>query len=83
MGNPSAALEWCHRYASIRTAAQSQIRFRPRFNRAMPTVLRIGPHRFHFYSRENDEPPHIHVTRDDIESKFWLQDRSDGVMQST
>ena len=39
----------------------------------MPTVLRIGPYRFHFYSRENDEPPHIHVTRDDIEAKFWLQ----------
>ena len=39
----------------------------------MPTVLRIGPYRFHFYSRENDEPPHIHVARDDFEAKFWLQ----------
>ena len=39
----------------------------------MPTVLRIGPYRFHFYSRENDEPPHIHVSRDDLEAKFWLQ----------
>ncbi|MGH7953460.1 MAG: DUF4160 domain-containing protein [Limisphaerales bacterium] len=39
----------------------------------MPTVLRIGPYRFHFYSRENDEPPHIHVTRDDVEAKFWLR----------
>ncbi|MBI4622896.1 MAG: DUF4160 domain-containing protein [Verrucomicrobia bacterium] len=39
----------------------------------MPTVLRIGPYRFHFYSRENDEPPHIHVARDDLEAKFWLQ----------
>ena len=39
----------------------------------MPTVLRIGPYRFHFYSRENHEPPHIHVARGDYEVKFWLQ----------
>lgn len=39
----------------------------------MPTVLRIGPYRFHFYSREPREPPHIHVERDDKEAKFWLQ----------
>ncbi len=35
--------------------------------------MRIGPYRFHFYSREGSEPPHIHVTREDMESKFWLQ----------
>ncbi len=39
----------------------------------MPTVLRIGPYRFHFYSREPNEPPHIHVERDDLEAKFWLE----------
>lgn len=39
----------------------------------MPTVLRIGPYRFHFYSREGNEPPHIHVARDDSEAKFWLE----------
>jgi len=39
----------------------------------MPTVLRIGPYRFHFYSGENNEPPHIHVARDDQEAKFWLE----------
>jgi len=38
----------------------------------MPTILRIGPYRFHFYSREPNEPPHIHVERDDLEAKFWL-----------
>ena len=38
----------------------------------MPTVLRIGPYRFFFYSNENDEPPHIYVERDDCEAKFWL-----------
>jgi hypothetical protein len=39
----------------------------------MPTVLRIGPYRFHFYSREGNEPPHIHVRRENMEAKFWLQ----------
>jgi len=38
----------------------------------MPTVLRVGPYRFFFYSRENLEPPHIHVERDDNYAKFWL-----------
>ena len=42
----------------------------------MPTILRIGPYRFHFYSREPNEPPHIHVERDDFEAKFWLQPMS-------
>lgn len=39
----------------------------------MPTVLRIGPYRFFFFSNENAEPPHIHVERDDAVAKFWLQ----------
>ncbi|MEI8122949.1 MAG: DUF4160 domain-containing protein [bacterium] len=39
----------------------------------MPTILRKGPYRFHFYSREPGEPPHIHVARDDFEAKFWLE----------
>ncbi len=38
----------------------------------MPTVLRIGPYRFHFYSDELNEPPHIHVATPDGECKFWL-----------
>jgi hypothetical protein len=38
----------------------------------MPTVLRIGPFRFFFYSSDGDEPPHIHVERDDKIAKFWL-----------
>ena len=28
------------------------------------TVLRIGPYRFHFYTIDGNEPPHIHVRRD-------------------
>ena len=35
----------------------------------MPTVLRIGPYRFHFYSREGNEPPHIHVQAGEDEAK--------------
>ena len=38
----------------------------------MPTVLRLGAWRFHFYSNEGDEPPHIHVDTPDGECKFWL-----------
>jgi hypothetical protein len=38
----------------------------------MPTVLRIGSYRFHFYSDEYNEPPHIHVEATDGECKFWL-----------
>ncbi|MGH8457089.1 MAG: DUF4160 domain-containing protein [Stenotrophobium sp.] len=38
----------------------------------MPTVLRIGSLRFHFYSDERNEPPHIHVATTDAECKFWL-----------
>lgn len=38
----------------------------------MPTVLRVGPHRFFFYSADGHEPPHVHVTRDLAKAKFWL-----------
>lgn len=39
----------------------------------MPTVLQTGPYRFYFYSHEPNEPPHVHVDRDDLSAKFWLQ----------
>jgi hypothetical protein len=39
----------------------------------MPTVLRSGPYRFFFYAGDRDEPPHVHVERDDCLAKFWLQ----------
>lgn len=38
----------------------------------MPTVLRHGPYRFFFYASDRDEPPHVHVERDDNVAKFWL-----------
>ena len=38
----------------------------------MPTVLRVGPYRFYFFSHETTEPPHVHVDRDALSAKFWL-----------
>ena len=38
----------------------------------MPTVLRLSSFRFHFYSDEGNEPPHIHVATPEGECKFWL-----------
>ena len=38
----------------------------------MPTVLRIGAYRFSFFSHEPNEPPHVHVDRDEASLKVWL-----------
>lgn len=38
----------------------------------MPTVLRIGPYRFFFFSRENNEPAHVHIEAGGKEAKIWL-----------
>jgi hypothetical protein len=39
----------------------------------MPAILRTGPYRFYFYSHEPNEPPHIHIDRDNLSAKFWLE----------
>ncbi len=39
----------------------------------MPTVFRSGPYRLYFYSHEPHEGPHVHVDRDNLSVKFWLQ----------
>jgi hypothetical protein len=39
----------------------------------VPTVLRNGPYRVYFFSHESNEPPHVHIDRDDKSAKFWLQ----------
>jgi hypothetical protein len=39
----------------------------------MPTILREGPYRLYFYSHEPNEPPHVHVDRENMSAKFWLQ----------
>ena len=38
----------------------------------MPTVLRQGPYRFFFYAGDREEPPHVHIQREDYLAKFWL-----------
>lgn len=38
----------------------------------MPAILKIGPYRIYFYSHELNEPPHVHIDRDDQSAKFWL-----------
>jgi hypothetical protein len=36
-----------------------------------PTVFKVGPYRFYFFSRE-EERVHIHVHSSDGEAKFWI-----------
>lgn len=40
----------------------------------MPVVFRHRGYRYGFYSNEGDprEPPHVHVSKDGIDAKFWL-----------
>lgn len=38
----------------------------------MPTVLQEGPYSFVFFSSDRSEPAHIHVKRDRLIAKFWL-----------
>ena len=38
----------------------------------VPTVLRVRGYRFHFWSNEGREPPHIHVSAADNTAKVWL-----------
>ena len=38
----------------------------------MPTALRIGPYRFYFYSYDCGEPRHMHVDRESMSAKIWL-----------
>jgi hypothetical protein len=39
----------------------------------MPTALKSGPYRIYTWSHEPNEPSHMHVDRDDLSAKFWLQ----------
>lgn len=44
----------------------------PYYLLALPTILRLGPYRLYFYSHEPNEPPHVHVDRDDKTAKLWI-----------
>lgn len=40
----------------------------------MPSIRDIeGPYRFFFYSLDCNEPKHIHVRREKMTCKFWLE----------
>jgi len=39
----------------------------------MPVVLRVNGYKFFFYQADvANEPPHIHVSKEGNEAKFWL-----------
>jgi hypothetical protein len=38
----------------------------------MPTIHHEGPYRFFFYANDRDEPPHVHIERENKKAKFWL-----------
>lgn len=38
-----------------------------------PTVCRVGPYRFFFFSNEGAEPAHVHAQEERKLAKFWLQ----------
>ena len=38
----------------------------------MPTVLRTGPYRVYFHSHEAREPAHVHIDREAMSAKFWI-----------
>ena len=38
----------------------------------MPTVFYFKGYRFYFFSKENDEPVHIHIEKAEAPAKFWL-----------
>jgi hypothetical protein len=39
----------------------------------MPIFLKVGAFRFYITSFDCNEPPHIHVSKDRKEAKYWLQ----------
>lgn len=39
----------------------------------MPTIYRYKGFRFHFFSGEGSEPPHVHIRKNPDDCKFWLQ----------
>jgi len=38
----------------------------------MPTIFEQAGYKFKFFSNENDEPPHIHISKGDGNAKYWL-----------
>ena len=59
-------MEWYHRI-TLNLAVDFAI-----IISTMPTVHDDGPYRFIFFSSDKGEPPHIHVKRERLIVKFWL-----------
>jgi hypothetical protein len=39
----------------------------------MPVVLRVNGYKFYFFEADvANEPPHVHVRKEENEAKFWL-----------
>jgi hypothetical protein len=38
----------------------------------MPVILSVKGYKFWFYEADLDEPPHVHVGRENKQAKFWL-----------
>lgn len=38
----------------------------------MPTIATIESFRFFFYAGDGNEPPHVHIERENKVAKFWL-----------
>lgn len=38
----------------------------------MPKILEVNGFKFYFWSKEGDEPPHVHIKKGDGNAKFWL-----------
>lgn len=39
----------------------------------MPVILLEKGYKFKFYSNENEEPTHVHVSKGDGNAKYWLE----------
>lgn len=39
----------------------------------MPRILFIKGFRFFFFSNERNEPPHIHIAKDEGYAKYWIE----------
>ena len=39
----------------------------------MPTVLVVEGYKFKFFSNENNELPHVHITKGNGNAKYWLE----------
>ena len=39
----------------------------------MPTIIIKNGYRFFFFSKEGNEPMHIHIEKGEHEAKYWLE----------